>query len=133
MHSPGATGQEEHDSQTLSTGVHLSCLSVSADNPSPGHRIREVKDNTAKFNHYGRRLSTITLAKYVCGILLLCRLLMYDQQEQRRRWEGHYFFAILSELHGLAHMPLALGLATPEQSQAGDYFHPGGDAGSYTN
>jgi hypothetical protein len=54
MHSPSATGQEEHDSQTLSTGVHLSCLSVSADNPFPGHRIREVEDYTAEFNQYGR-------------------------------------------------------------------------------
>jgi hypothetical protein len=90
MHSPGATGQEEHDSQTLSTGVHLYCPSVSAGNPSPGHRIREVEDYTAEFNQYGRRLSTISLGEYVYGILLLCGLLIYDQQEQRRRRAGHY-------------------------------------------
>jgi hypothetical protein len=46
--------------------------------------IREVENYTAEFNQYGRRLSTMTLGAYVYGILLLCGLFIYDQQEQMR-------------------------------------------------
>ena len=90
MHSPGATGQEWHDSHTLSTGVHLSCPRISEDNPSPGHRIREVEDYTAEFRQRMRRISTFTLGEYIYGIILLCGLIIYDQQELLRRQTHHY-------------------------------------------
>ena len=66
MHSPEATGKEEHDSHTFK-GVHLPCPSMSADNPSPGHRAQEVKEHTAELNQSGGRLSAITLGEYVYG------------------------------------------------------------------
>ena len=90
MYSPGATGQEGHDSQTLRTGIHLPCPRVPVDNSPPGHRIRDVEDFTAEFRQRMRRNSTFTLGEYIYGIILLCGLLIYDQQEQLRRRANHY-------------------------------------------
>ena len=90
MHSPGVTGQEGHDSQTLTTGVHPPCPRASADNPTPGYRIREAENFTAEFHQRMRRNPTCTMGEYIYGIILLCGLIIYDQQEQLRRRANHY-------------------------------------------
>ena len=90
MHSPGATGQEGQDSQTFSTGVHPLCPGASADNPTHGYRIRELEDFTAEFRQQSRCNYIYTLGEYIYCMILLCGLLIYDQQDQLRRRTNDY-------------------------------------------
>ena len=114
MHSPGATGQEGHDSQTLTTGVHPPCLRASADKPTLGYRIREIEDFTAEFRQRMRCNPTSTMGEYIYGVILLSGLIIYDQQEQLRRRANHYS-ARFTPNHMVWHAcRVFLELVTPE-------------------
>ena len=66
------------------------CPCASADNPTHGYRIRELEDFTAKFRQRLRCNSIHTMGEYIYCIILLCGLLIYNQQEQLRRRANYY-------------------------------------------
>ena len=139
MHSPGATGQERHDSQTLKMGVHPPCPCASADNPTHGYRIRELEDFTAEFRQRLRCNYIHTMGEYIYCIILLCGLLIYDQQEQLRRrandysarftpnpmvWQACHFFRNWRHQNNLLLVGIFIGVAliVPTQSSPMEYF-----------
>ena len=139
MHSPGATGQEGQDSQTFSTGVHPLCPGASADNPTHGYRIRELEDPTAEFRQQSRRNYIYTLGEYIYCMILLCGLLIYDQQDQLRRrtndysakftpnpmvWQACNFFWNWLQPNNIMLVGIFRGVAliVPTQTSPMDYF-----------
>ena len=55
-----------------------------------GYRIRELENFTAEFRQQSRCNYNYTLGEYIYCMILLCGLLIYDQQDQLRRRTNDY-------------------------------------------
>ena len=128
MHSPGATGKEEHDSRrtpTLFKRVFRQSFSWSSDLGSGGRYGRVQPFWEATLHHHTGR---------ICIWYSIVMRFTHIRSAGTKTTSGRTIFrAIPFELHGLAHMSLPRGLATTEQYHADWYRHRGGAAGFYTN
>ena len=89
IYSPGTTRQEGNHSQILTMCVHLQCPSVNEDNPPPGQQLKKIVEFKKYSSHRMGLVFTGQLGAYIYAFMLLCELIIHDQQEKMRRM-AHY-------------------------------------------